>query len=168
MSDFKLKYAASATITISLASLGSSATWVAGRESDVVLNTSFLYIDAYVSGVIRVGTSPTAGTQIRVMVYAAMNDTPTYPDVFDGTDSAETITSAGVGNGMLAQGALLDVDATTSDRDYFVKPFSVAKLFDWVMPTHWGLFVTHNTGQNLNSTGGNHVLKYTGVHLQSV
>jgi hypothetical protein len=31
------------------------------------------------------------------------------------------------------------------------------------MPSRWALFVTHNTGVNLNSTAGNHFFKFIGV-----
>jgi hypothetical protein len=81
----------------------------------------------------------------------------------DGTKSAETITSAGVGRGYLKLGAVIDVDATTSDRPYDVAPFSVAALFGGALPRKVGIFITHNTGVNSNSTGSNHVWKYDGI-----
>jgi len=52
-------------------------------------------IDYFVDLVVRVGTSPTANTEIRIYTLASY-DGSTYPDVFDGTPSAETVTSAGV------------------------------------------------------------------------
>jgi hypothetical protein len=156
-------YAATATITCSVASLASSSSFVAGQESTIVDNSSNKYVDALLSGKIRVGTTPTVNTQILVYVFAQLDDTPTYPDVMDGTDSAETITTAGVGQGFLKLAAVLNVDATTSDRDYPFGPVSVAQLFGGVMPQRWGVFVTHNTGVALNSTGGNHFIKYQGV-----
>lgn len=161
-------YGASVPITISLASLASSSTFVAGRESDVVVNTSSRYDDALIAGKIKCGTTPTINTQILVYVWGVLNDTPTYPDVFDGTDSDETLTSVGVGHGFLKLAAVLDVDSTTSDRDYPFGPVSVAQLFGGHLPTHWGLFVTHNTGVALNATGGNHVIKYTPLQYESV
>jgi len=161
-------YAASATITITLASLASSSSFVAGREATAIVNTSNLYDDALLSGKIRVGTTPTINTQILIYVFAALDDAPTYPDVFDGTDSDETLTSAGVGRGFLKLAAVLDVDATTSDRDYPFGPVSVAQLFGGHLPTRWSVFVTHNTGVNLNSTGGNHFIKYDGIQYQNV
>lgn len=163
MATITPSYAASATITISPASLGSSSTFVAGRESNVIDNTSNKYVDALLSGQVTVGTTPTVNTQIRVYVFAPMNDTPTYPDVMDGTDSAETITSVGVGNGFLKLAASIDVDATTSDRVYNFGPIAVAALFGGVLPSRWSVFVAHNTGVNLNSTAGNHIFTYIGV-----
>jgi len=156
-------YAATATVSISLASLATSSTFAAGQESAVVDNTTNKYVDALLAGKIRVGTTPTTNTQILVYVFAPLDDTPTYPDVMDGTDSGETVTSVGVGQGFLKQAAFMNVDSNTSDRDYAFGPVSVAELFGGTMPPKWSVFVTHNTGVNLNSTAGNHFVKYTGV-----
>lgn len=163
MATTTTNYAASATITCSTASLATSATFVAGTESTAVDNTTNKYVDALLSGKFTVGTTPTVDTQIRIYVFSVLDSTPTYPDVMDGTDSAETITSVGVGRGFLKLAATLDVDSTTSDRAYNFGPVSVAKLFGGVLPPYWSLFVTHNTGVNANSTAGNHVYKYIGV-----
>lgn len=166
MADIKSKYAAAATITISLASLASSSSKLAGQESNAVDNTTNLYVDALVSGKIRVGTSPTASKSIEVWAYSSIGDTPTYPDVFDGTDSAETVTSDGVKFGCLK---LLKSFATesTSGRDYFLANESIAQLFGY-MPKYWGLFVTHDTGVALDSTAGNHAFSYVGCQYQTV
>lgn len=166
-SDLKIKYASPATITITLASLATSSTRVAGQESTAIDNGTNLYIDALVSGKITTGTSPTVDKQIDIWVYAAHDETPTYPDVFDGTDSAETITSIYVKLGAIRLLATLFVDAT-SDRTYWLAPTSVASLFGGVMPRRWGLFITHDTAVNLNATGSNHEFKYTGIQYQSV
>jgi hypothetical protein len=167
MADFKIKYAASAGITISPASLATSTTRTAGTESDVIDNTTNLYVDALVAGKITTGTSPTAGRQIDIWVYSILNDTPVYPDVLDGTSSAETITSENVRNAGMALMESILVDST-SDRTYYLKPKSVAALFGGVMPKKWGIFVAHDTGVNLNATGSNHQFDYTGVHYQSL
>lgn len=167
MADGKIKYASPATITITLASLASSSTRAAGRESTAIDNTTNLYVDALVGGKITTGTSPTVSTFIDIWVYAGRDSTPTYPDVLDGTDSDETMTSENVRNSALRLAHTIVVDNTTA-RTYEVAPFSVASLFGGVMPTHWGLFVAHNTGVALNSTGGNHEFRFTGIHWQSV
>jgi hypothetical protein len=163
MSTVTTTYAASATVTCGVESTASSSTFAAGRESSVIDNTTNKYVDALLAGKIRVGTTPTANTQILVYVFAPLDDTPTYPDVMDGTDSAETITSAGVAQGFLKLAALISVDSATSDRDYAFGPVGIAQLFGGIMPPKWAVFVTHNTGVNLNSTAGNHFIKYTGV-----
>ena len=163
--DTKITYAASAAYTITLASLATSSTLVAGREGTAVSNTTNLYLDYLIGGRITVGTTPTASTTIEVWAYASVNDTPTYPDVFDGTDSAETVTSAGIKYACLRQLASMAVDATTSDRVYWFAPTSLANLHGGAVPKNHGLFCTHSTAVNLNATGGNHVLDHTGVYL---
>lgn len=164
MTTQTISYGTSTAITISLASLATSSTFVAGRESNQIDNSSNKFDDAILQGKIRVGTTPTANTQILIYVWGSDTDiTSSNLDVLDGTDSAETITSAGVRNGLLKLAGSLDVDANTTDRDYWLGALSVAALFGGIMPKFWGLFVTHNTGVNFNSTGGNHVFQYTGI-----
>lgn len=162
--DVKIAQAASSALTISLASLATSATFVAGQESTAVDNTSNKYLDYLLSGKIEVGTTPTINTQILVYVVGILEDS-TWPDVFDGTDSNETVTSAGVRDGFCKLAASMFVDATTSNRDYFFGPVSVARLFGDRMPNKFVVFVTHNTGANLNATGGNHSVWITPKYL---
>ncbi len=156
-------YASFATATITLASLGTSSTFVAGREATAISNGTNLYDDVLVTGKITVGTTPTINTQIIVYAFEQLDDTITWPDVFTGSDAAATLTSVGVGQGFLKPIASLNVDATTSDRAY---PFTtyLAQYFGGNVPKNWSLFVTHNTGVNLNATGGNHVIKYRGYN----
>lgn len=163
MADRKIAYGSSAALTITLASLATSATRVAGRESAAVDNTSNKYLDYLVGGKVTTGTSPTDAKQIDVWVYASFEDTPTYPDVFDGTDSDETATSAGVLAGALVLAASVSTN-NTSNRTYWVSPFSIAAQFGNRMPKFFGIFVTHDTGVNLNSTGGNHAFWATPVY----
>jgi hypothetical protein len=166
MASLKAEYAASSALTITLASVASSATFVAGAESDAVDNTTNKYLDYLLAGKVTVGTTPTINTEIRVYVAALIEDS-TYPDVFDGTGSAETLTSAGVASGFLRLAASMLVDATTSDRTYWFGPVSVASLFGGVMPKKFVVFVAHSTGVNLNSTGGNHAIHITPFYMTS-
>jgi hypothetical protein len=163
MSNVKIEYAASAAVAITLASLATDTTQLVGRESDVIDNTSNKYLDYMLSGKITVGTSPTDAKEIRVYVAGVHNDTPLWPDEMDGTDSAETITSVGVRDAGLKLVAIIATN-NTSDRAYYFGPVSVAALFGGVVPPKFSVFVTHNTGVNLNSTGGNHVLSVVPVY----
>jgi hypothetical protein len=162
VADVKIAYASSADFTITLASLATSSTWVAGREATSVSNTTNKYIDYLLSGSIMTGTTPTVNTRIEVWVVAKLNDS-TWPDVFDGTDSAETTTTRALleSHGRLA--ASMTVTAT-SNVAYSFSNVSVASLFGGSMPKEFTVFVTHNTAVNLNSTGGNHVISHTGVY----
>lgn len=163
MADIKTEYAASAAMTITLAALASSATRVAGRESDAVNNTANLYLDYLVAGKVTTGTNPTVNKQIDVWVYASLEDTPTYPDVMDGADSAETWTSVDIRNAGAVLAAVVTTDAT-SDRTYWFKPFSIAAMFGGRMPKYFGIWVTHDTGVNLNNVGSNQAFWYTPVY----
>ena len=167
MATTTISYTTATTITCSVASVASSSTWVAGQESNEIDNTSNKYDDVLVQGKITVGTTPTASTLILVYVWGSDTSAATTNlDTIDGVDSTETLTSAGVRDGFLKLAAAINVDATTSNRSYWFGPFSVADLFGQV-PRFWGLFVTHNTGANLNSTAGNHSFTYTGIKFDT-
>jgi hypothetical protein len=155
MATSTVNYSSNTAITMDLANLGSSTTFLAGRESTQIDNTTNKFIDCSVSGFISVGTTPTANTTITVYVWGADTSLATTAlDVLDGTDSAETLTNTGILNA-LRFGASIAVPAATSDLQYIVLPFSVAQLFGGVMPKFWGLFVSHNTGVNLRNNAVN-------------
>lgn len=143
-----------------LTSLATSATWVAGYEWFTVdcAGMSPIPRDVRISGKVRVGTTPTANTEIRLYLIAS-EDGSTWPDVFDGTPSAETVTSVGVRDSFAKLAAVLRVDSNTTDRDYPFT-FSAADVFGGSLPDTFAVFVTHNTGVNLNSTAGNHTYMY--------
>jgi hypothetical protein len=160
-----IAYEAATTMTCGVASLATSATFVAGRESTEVDWTAVLKDDALLEGKVTVGTTPTVNTQINVYVWGHHTSLASSAlDVLDGTDSAETLTSVGVGFSFLRLAAVLQVDSTTSDRAYYMPALSVASLFGGIVPPFWGIYVAHNTGVNLNSTGGNHEFKYLAVN----
>jgi hypothetical protein len=152
------------TITMDLANLATSSTWIAGRESNEIDNTSNKFMDALVSGKVSVGTTPTANTTIAIYVWGSdVSLATTAIDVLDGADSAETLTNIGIRDA-LRFGAAVSVPATTTDVLYEVLPFSVAALFGGVMPRFWGLFVAHNTGANLRNNAVNtNSFKYVGI-----
>lgn len=157
-------YSANTTITMDLDGLGTSSTWIAGRESNEIDNTTNKYVDALVQGKVKVGTTPTANTAINIYVWGADTSLATTPiDTLDGTDSAETLTNTGVLNSALKLGATINVLVNTSDIVYNVAPFSVAQLFGGIMPKFWGLFVAHNTGVNLHATDNTNFFSFNGI-----
>lgn len=161
--DVKLSYAADVDYSIAAVSaLASSSTLLAGAESGSIANTSNLYLDYMVSGHVTSGSSPTAGF-IQVGIVGPEDDTPTWPDVFDGTASAETITSANIKNSIVRVAAHMGV-GTTTNRVYPFGPVSIAQLFG-MLPTHHVLFVTHDTVAALKTEAGtDHVFTGTGVY----
>lgn len=160
--DVKLVYGTAADVTITLASLASDTNRLAGRESTAVDNTSLGALDYLVSGKITTGTSPTTARTIEVWAVASWDGT-TYPDVFDGTDSAETITTANHKNSICRPIAILTTDST-SNRPYDLAGVSVAQVFGGTVPPKFIIFVTHDTGVNLNSTAGNHQIRIQPVY----
>jgi len=138
-------------------SLASSSNWTAGYEWFVIDNTTEKALDYFVDLVVRVGTSPSANTEIRIYTLASY-DGSTYPDVFDGTPSAETVTSAGVRDSFLKLAGVGVVDATTSDRDYPIQ-FNLSSVYPTI-PKKTIVWASQNTGVNLNSTAGNQKYAY--------
>lgn len=161
MATRSISYGTAVTGTGGINSLATSSTWLAGYEWVIIDNTSELAIDYFIDLVIRVGTTPTANTEIRVYLLASY-DGSTYPDVFDGTGSAETVTSAGVRDSFMKLAGVGIVDATTSDRDYPIQ-FNLLSFYPSI-PKKVILFVTHNTGVNLNSTAGNQKYAISPIH----
>jgi hypothetical protein len=151
---YQVTYGTPVTGTGGVTSLATSADWTAGYEWYVIDNSTDRAIDRHQQGQVTVGTSPTSGTEIRVYVIGSYDGT-TWPDVFDGTPSAETVTSAGIRDGFAKLAAVMRCDSTTSNRAY---PFffSLASLFGGIVPKKCCVFVAHNTGVNLNATAGNH------------
>lgn len=160
---FKNKYGSWTNLTITMASLASDANLLAGRESTAVDNTGDLFQDAKLAGKFTTGTSPTAGT-VEVWGYGEWTAASTYPDVLDGTDSNETITSADIKNEVMRLLISMVTD-TTSNREYPYEVGSLAMAFGF-MPTRWGIFLAHDTVAAANSTAGNHKHSYLGLHHQ--
>lgn len=173
MSTIKESFpAGSVTVVIHPENVASSATFVAGVESDAVTNIMNLDLDNQMSGVWRSGSSsPTANTQVQIWIVAAISDnlsgTVTWPDVFDGTNSAETVTSAGVLQGFGKLGAVLNIDTNTTGRDYPYGPFSVAALYAGWLPTQYVVFITQGSGTTSDTTAGNFFTKIIRIQATS-
>ena len=152
MAGFIPIYAASVPVfgTNDLDGLASSSSLLAGFESPVITNASN---DVLLTGRFKANnTAPTAG-QIAVFVGSLVNDSPSYPDVFDGTGSAETVTSADIRASILRWATTITTDAT-ANRIYEFAPISIASLFGGVVPAKYFIFVTHSMVQALNTTAG--------------
>ena len=157
------KYGPKTTLTQAVASLASDANLLAGIESSIIDNTADGFDDILISGKYTTGTSPTAARQIEV--WAIAWDGANWPDVFDGTSSAETITSSDIKNAICRPVAIMSTNAT-SDRTYHFTGVSLRNAFDGALPSRVVIFTTHNTGPNFNGTAGNHELSYQGVYPQ--
>lgn len=161
--DVKAAYASSADYTCTLTGLASDTNLLAGRETSSVSNASNKYLDEMVSGKITAGTSPTATRIIEVHGIFAMDDAPAWPDVFDGTDSAETITSADIKAAICAPLAIIGT-SNNSDRTYPFRLVGLRQFCADALPVAHVLFVTHSTAVNLNATASNQKLTHTPVY----
>jgi len=162
MAQAKTNYASASDISITLASLASDTNLLAGQESSAVDNTVNGYRDYWVSGKITTGTSPTASRQIEVWAIGSPDGT-LWPDVFDGTNSAETISLASVKASVCRFVANM-ATTSTSDEDYYFGPVLLSSVFGGDIPPKFVLFVTHNTAVNLNATSGNHYIRLQPVY----
>ena len=156
------RYGTSTVITNAVASLASDTNLLAGYESAIIDNTDG-FEDIILSGKRTTGTSPTASRQIEV--WAVAWDSNAWPDVFDGTSSAETITSSDIKNSICKCVAILSTN-NTSDRTYSYTGISAKAVFGGVLPSKFVLFTTHNTGVALNATAANHEDRYQGIYPQ--
>jgi len=165
MTTANIAYSSNTAITFDISSLGSSATFVAGRECSQIDNSSNLFVDALVNvdGITgHASTAPTIGQLIALYCWGADTSLATTAiDVLDGTDSAETLGHVSVLNSLRFAGSAV-VTVATAGLKYYIQPFSVAPLFGGIMPKFWGLFLSHNhTGALAASQSG--LFSYNGI-----
>lgn len=164
--DVKVAYAASAAVTITLASLAASSTLLAGRESTAVDNgASNKYLDELLSGFYKTAATNLQAGIIQTTVVGNIDDTPTWPDVFDGTDSAETVTEQGMYDQVC--NIVSSIATSTTQRTWPWGPKCIAPLFGGVLPDQYVVFVSHTAHTSTNawdSTEGSHGIKRTPVY----
>ena len=150
--DIKISYVADAAFTFDLSALASSSTWLAGVESSWITNSSN-YLDYRISGKFISGTTPTAPAEHRLYYLSATEDTPTYPDVFDGTAGAETITNSNIRDSLVLGWS--GTASTSTNITYpVVSALTMAQAFG-VCPKHFGLFFAHAHTAALKTDAGN-------------
>lgn len=160
-----ITYSADTAITFDISSLATSSTFVAGRESTQVDNTTNKYIDALVTcdGITgHASTAPTVGQSVRLYLWGSDVSLATTPiDTLDGTDSAETLGHVAVLDSLKPVAAPA-VTVATAALVYYIQPFSVAQFFGGVMPKFWGLYLAHNhTGALAAAQSG--IWSYSGI-----
>jgi hypothetical protein len=160
MANIKIAYAASVNLTVTnLNGLAASSTHVSGWESDLIDNTTNLYLDYLVSAKITLESASLAVGEINIWIVPMLDDS-TWPGGFDGTESAETtpLDDANGTNSGARLGASVATDMTAS-QVYYIAPFSVAALFGGVCPAKFVIFITQNTGTTLETSGNQVTIK---------
>lgn len=148
--DVKLVYgtATNLTITALQVPIASSQTWVAGWESLAIDNTTTTYcaigpcLDFRITAMLKVAASNNQAGELRLYLVGMLDDS-TWPDVFDGTESAETITDTEMRDAIALLCASSVVDTGASDIYYLDCP-SVAATFRGNMPAKFVIYITGN------------------------
>lgn len=155
--DLKSKYgAASGALTITLASLASSAT--AGRESTVVDNSTDLFRDVLVTVKVKVDSGSIANDKaVIVYAYGTVDGGSPYTGGATGSDAAYTMDDPTV---LVAIGV---IPAPTQSKTY-IGTFRVAHAFGGVLPQKWGLMIRNYCGIALTGTAGDHGVTYQGIY----
>lgn len=157
--EIKLKYSAEQTLTpTGVAGLASDTNLLTGIEVAEIDNRTQQAEDIIVNILTTTGTSPTDARRIEIWAIAA-DASGNYPDVFDGTTSSETISSATM-KANICQLVVSFATTSTSDQKYRRNGISLRQVFGGVLPGRCVLFQTHNTGVALNSTAANHAMTY--------
>jgi hypothetical protein len=151
MATLRPKFSTPAALTITLANLASSTTFV-GRQSTLVDNSANRYDLIHINGLITVGGSSTAGT--TVFIYLIKGDGTIRTDNAGAADAAATRVTA----------QLLKTipHAVTTETAY---------RFDCTIADpglEWGVLVTHNTGVVLKNDAPSQAIRWTGQHMENV
>lgn len=159
MATFKMSYASVASITITLASLGASAT--VGREGTAINNSTNLYDDVLLFGAFETGTVA-APKQVLLYVGGSIDGGTTYTGTLTGSDAGFTRKDPTVLR------PLAVVPAVTNSFIHHWGPFSLAQALGGVLPEKWSVAFFNDTGAALSATAGNNYVKYQGIYVTSV
>lgn len=164
-SDMKIAYTADAAFAITLANLASSSDFRTGVEATAIDNTGGKYVDYDVYGKITTGTGPIVNSEIRLFYVRPIDDAPSWPDVFDGTASAETVSSVNILSNMpMGWGQVVD---STNDFTYpILNALTLAQVFN-IVPDHFTVFLSHNTNANLKNNAPDQAILYRGIYFTS-
>lgn len=150
--EIKDLFDASTALTITLASLATSTAGV-GRQSTLVDNTTNRYQDALVYVKITQGTNPTGNK--GVYVYLIRSDNQGTDHVSDGagaSDAGLTVLNAPIIGVMKNK-------SSPATGDVLYGEFLVNRP-----GPEWGIAIVHDTAVNLDSTGGNHWVRFIGLN----
>lgn len=166
--NVKVAYAASAPVTITLASLAASSGLLGGQQSDSQSNSANLYLDYLIAGNFKSAGANNQAGSILLCVVGQRDDAPTFPDVFTNAGTAgKTVSKQGIFDQVCKVAVNIAADNTAS-QSWWGGPTSLAALFAGVTPGNFLYFVTQNIQTSTNpwsSTAGDHVVEQTGAYL---
>lgn len=150
------KFSSTTSQTMTLANLASSTAGV-GRQCTLLDNTTNRYMDIlqYLKVQSLTATVHTANTSVQVyLLRASTAGTPTRTDAAGASDAALTVKNARL-LGILRFTVTTVDEVTTGDF-----------LINRPGPT-WGIAVVQDSGQNLNTTEGNHIKEFIGLNPEA-
>jgi hypothetical protein len=159
--DVTAKYRASSNLTVTnLHGIASSSTWLSGWTSGTIDNTSNLDLDVLVSAKFVAESSGLSAGEIRVYVYAMLDDS-NWPDIFssgtEGTEGTATLHDTEIRDALPV--LFIVTTDTSASRPYPMISKSIAALFGGQMPPKCALFVAQSTGTTLETTGNQVTVK---------
>lgn len=169
MAVLKTTYRASSDLTVTAlnGAIASSASWLSGWTSGTIDNTSDLDLDKHVSAKFVAESSGLTAGELRVYVYAMLDDT-NWPDLFsagtEGTEGTATIHDANIRDSHFRLLWVTSTD-TTASQVYPMPQTSIANAFGGVMPAKCAIFVTHSMVAALETSGNQVTVK--GSYLTS-
>lgn len=151
-SEIKSLFGTITAMTITVAAMATSNGTV-GQQSTLVDNTVTRYSKVKVSVKIKLGTSPTSNR--CVYLYLIRGDGTLTDDNAGATNAALTVkncTSLGC----------LQTGSAAATGDVLTGTFEINE------PGRiWGIAIAHDTGVNLDGTGGNHLVEYYGINPEA-
>ncbi len=147
MASIKLEYAASADLTVTnLHSLAASSSWSSGWTSGTIDNSSNKYLDILISAKFTMAASSNQAGQLRVYVYAMLDDS-NWPDLFsagtEGTEGTVTVHDTEQRDNGMRLAWVGEVDNGASEV-HNMPPTSIAALFGGMLPAKFALYITGN------------------------
>lgn len=150
MSTTKEQFGTATAATITLASLANGA----GRAMTAVDNSTTGAIDVHIKVKIKTASSGVSTTGYLSVYLLAAADGTEYDDAFAGSDAAFTPVNA----------YQLEIIQATANSTTYVKSYVLSRVCGFV-PKKWAIAVVNNTGAALDSTAGNHEVKYEEITL---
>ena len=149
MADIKQAFGTPATMTKTFASLANGS----GRAATAIDNSSNKFISADVRVKVKTGASGVSATGYVAVYLIRSEDGSSYDDGFAGSDAAFTPVNA----------TLLGIISAVANATTYQKVFDLAAL-GITLPEKWSIGILNNSGAALDSTEGNHEVKYTGKY----
>lgn len=165
MADIKSAFGTATSLTLtSFNSLATSAT--AGWQSDVIDNSSNLYLDALVEvELAAVNTAPANSKAFFFFAYGIVDTAGSaYTSTGDGTPSGSvgTITFPDITSLEIVAPLLGRVPYPVQNKAINGGPFSVARCFGGVLPKKWGVLAINHSGLTIAASGN--AIKWIGVY----